>query len=374
MEARENAQAYNDARALGERVYQSVRRASVVARRPERRGQRAETRRHELTRGAASVLFWDNAFHFVSYCIYPTFNGAGSYRFTIRRDPIASWVPGARLPAQNPSPGVPARNPAPLLDFRAVLFQEPPKKAHQKIRRSRWARTVPTLAHRLIDRWHWASQSSRRTTPALRTGACAELCLRTYPPHSAGMPQARVKPTFHDFRTFRTPHTRTSSSFLIPEYIYMKIMMKKNTTRNEGLKGAFVGAHMCGVRNVRNSANPRKAYVCALLTVCGGRVRTQRSAHTPSPPPNPPQACPRPAIFPASEKRPAFFACMFARSVLSTATQGAVNAEPAFTGRILSAGILSSRLVPADLFSQRDERTMRCKSCDTRVFPRLAEK
>lgn len=83
-ETRKNTQASNDARALGGRVYQSARRASVVARRPERRGQRAETRRHELTRGAASVLFWDKAFHFVSYCIYPTFNGAGSYRFTIK--------------------------------------------------------------------------------------------------------------------------------------------------------------------------------------------------------------------------------------------------------------------------------------------------
>ena len=126
---------------------------------------------------------------------------------------------------------------------------------------------------------------------------------------------------------------------------------------------------MCGVRNVRVYANPRKTYACALLTVCECRVRTQIPAHKtyPRPPPSLPNFLPR-------KKGPLFFACMFARSVLSTVTQGAVNAAPAFTGRILSAGILSSRLVPADRFSQRDERTMRCKSCDTRVFPRHAEK
>ena len=56
-ETRKNTQASNDARALGGRVHQSARHASVAARRPERRDQRAEPRRHELTRGAASVLF-----------------------------------------------------------------------------------------------------------------------------------------------------------------------------------------------------------------------------------------------------------------------------------------------------------------------------
>ena len=130
---------------------------------------------------------------------------------------------------------------------------------------------------------------------------------------------------------------------------------------------AFSCAHVRNVRNVRKSANPHKTFFSSLFyvcgVVCGGIV-----PHTT------PQSRPMHAKFPASEKRPAFFACMFARSVLSTATQGAVNAEPAFTGRILSAGILSSRLVPAGYFSQRDERTMRCKSCDTRVFPRHAEK
>ena len=54
---RKNTQASNDARAFGGRVHQSARHASVVARRPERRGPRAEPMRHELTRGAASVLF-----------------------------------------------------------------------------------------------------------------------------------------------------------------------------------------------------------------------------------------------------------------------------------------------------------------------------
>ena len=186
------------------------------------------------------------------------------------------------------------------------------------------------------------------------------------------MSQNSVKPTFPDFRTFRTfrtPHTRARSSFLNPGYVYIKIMMKKNTTRKEGLRGVFVRAHMCGVRNVRKSVNPHKTFVSSLFYVCGGRVRRNSSAHDTRRNPSPclPNFRPR-------KKCPLFFACVFARSVLSTAAQGAVNAEPAFTGRILSAGILSSRLVPADPFSQRDERTMRCKSCDTRVFPRRAEK
>lgn len=210
--------------------------------------------------------------------------------------------------------------------------------------------------------------SKRCQNVSVQDGACAELCLRTRHPHIASMSQTRINTTFPYFRTFRTPHTRARSSFLSPDYIYMKIMMKKNTTRNEGLKGAFVVAHMCGVRNVRNYANPRKTYACALLTVCGFRVRTLKSAHDTAA--IHPHACQISGL----GKKPAFFACLFARAALYTATQGAVNAEPAFTGRILSAGILSSRLVPADPFSPRDERTMRCKSCDTRVSPRHAEK
>ena len=129
--------------------------------------------------------------------------------------------------------------------------------------------------------------SKRCQNVSVPDGACAELSLRTRRPHIDSMSQNSVKPTFPDFRTFRTPHTRTRSSFLNPAYIYMEIMMKKNTTRKEGLRGGFVRAHMCGVRNVRKSANPRKTYACALLTVCGGRVRTQRPAHTPSPWPSP---------------------------------------------------------------------------------------
>ena len=66
-ETHKNTQASNDARALGGRVYQSARRASVVARRPERRGQRAETRRHELTRDAAS-----SGFETVRFTLYQT--------------------------------------------------------------------------------------------------------------------------------------------------------------------------------------------------------------------------------------------------------------------------------------------------------------
>lgn len=199
-------------------------------------------------------------------------------------------------------------------------------------------------------------------------GACADFSVRTRPPHIASMSQACINPTFPDFRTFRTPHTRARSSSLNPDYIYMKRMMKKKIPRVRKALEAVSCVRTCAVCGMcgssQTSINPSfpRSFMCAEV-VCGGLV-----PHTA------PKSRSMPAKFPASEKRPSFFACMFARSVLSTATQGAVNAEPAFTGRILSAGILSSRLVPADLFSQRDERTMRCKSCDTRVFPRHAEK
>lgn len=209
--------------------------------------------------------------------------------------------------------------------------------------------------------------SKRCQNVSVPDGACAELCLRTRSPHIASMSQKRINPTFPDFRTFRT---RTRSSFLNPDYIYIKITMKKNTTRKEGPRGAFVRAHVRNVRNVRKSANPHKTFVSSLFYVCGCRVRRHSSAHDTRRNPAP---C-LPDFRPRKKKGPLFFACMFACSVLSTATQGAVNAEPAFTGRFMSAGILSSRLVPAGPFFQRDGRTMRCRSCDTRVFPRHAEK
>ena len=56
----------------------------------------------------------------------PAFHGSKTGRFTIRRDPIASQLPGARRPAQNPLPGVPARIHAPFLDFRSALLSSPP--------------------------------------------------------------------------------------------------------------------------------------------------------------------------------------------------------------------------------------------------------
>lgn len=184
------------------------------------------------------------------------------------------------------------------------------------------------------------------------------------------MSQNSVKPTFPDFRTFRTPHTRTRASSLNPAYIYMEIMMKKNTTRNEGLKGAFVGAHMCGVRNVRAPANPRKAYVCALLAVCGCRVRTQRSAHTT----RPPQSCPRPAIFPASEKGLLF--CLHDCQLGAIHTHARRCERRARFHRADPVGwhsFISSR-VSRPLFIPETKKATGCKSCDTRGFPRLAEK
>lgn len=132
----------------------------------------------------------------------------------------------------------------------------------------------------------WRAPARRCQNVSVPDGSCAELRLRTRRPHIASVSQTSINPTFPVFRTFRTPHIRTRSSFLNSDYFYMKIMMKKNTTRNEGLKGAFVAAHMCGVRNVRNYANPHKSLVSSLFYVCGGRVRRHSSAHDTAIPPH----------------------------------------------------------------------------------------
>lgn len=76
-----NAQAYNDALALGGRVHQSDWHASLVARRPNRRDQHAETMRHERTRGAASSCFETTRFAlylFVSIHLFTAPEPAGS--------------------------------------------------------------------------------------------------------------------------------------------------------------------------------------------------------------------------------------------------------------------------------------------------------
>lgn len=81
VEARENAQAYNDALALGGRVHQSDWHASLVAWRPNRRDQHAETMRHERTRGAASSCFETTCFAlylFVSIHLFTAPEPAGS--------------------------------------------------------------------------------------------------------------------------------------------------------------------------------------------------------------------------------------------------------------------------------------------------------